>query len=144
MTSKKRDMKRRALLFLVSILCVILLAACSSEKKLSSDFDQVKVEEAGKKVIDLVNAQDNQALRDMGVEELKQGLTDEALQPVHDRITLVGDFKGIENMEISGHTDDAGNEYAVFVARAEYGDKQAVVYTITFTKDMKLAGLFAK
>lgn len=139
------NFRKRSLLILVLVLCVGLLSACNSKSQpLSSDFDKAKVEEAGKAVIALVNAQDNQGLRDMGVDEIKQGLTDEALQPVHDRIKLVGDFKGIENMEVSGHKDEAGNEYAVLVARAEYGDKQAVVYTISFTKDMELAGLYAK
>ena len=143
--NSQREGKRRWLLILISVLCVVLLTGCNSKKQeLSSDFNREKVEEAGKQVIDLVNAMDNQAIRDLGVEEIKQTLTDEAMLAVYKKIDKFGDFNGIEKSEVAGHSDKKGNEYAVYAAKVKYGPKKSIVYTLVFTKDMKLAGFSAK
>ncbi|HHY26580.1 MAG TPA: DUF3887 domain-containing protein [Desulfitobacterium dehalogenans] len=142
--NQKRDIKRRVLVILASVLCLFLLTACNKElPALSSNFDPVKVEEAAKNVITLVNAQDGQAMRDMGTEEIQQELTDEAMKPVYDAIQKAGAFKEVKDIKLAGNTDSSGQEYAVFVAKAVY-EKKSFIFTITFTPDMKLAGLFCK
>lgn len=150
--NQQKKWRRRGLLILISILSVFVLVGCNSNSNskeepqpLPAGFDQAKVEEAGKKVIDFVNAKDNQALRDMGTEEIKKSLSDQALQPIHDKIEKLGTFNGIEKSRTVGIKDKYGNDYGAYVARAGYGDKKkSIVYTVTFNKEMKFVGLFEK
>lgn len=142
--SRQRGSRRRGLAILASILCLFLLTACNKElPALSSKFDPAKVEEKAKSVIALVNAQDGQAMREMGTEEIQQSLTDEAMKPVYDALQKAGALKEIKDIQLAGNTDSAGQEYGVFVAKAVY-EKKNFIYTITFTPDMKLSGLFFK
>ncbi|WP_019850403.1 DUF3887 domain-containing protein [Desulfitobacterium sp. PCE1] len=140
----QRERQRRGLVILASILCLFLLTACNKElPALSSKFDPVKVEEKAKSVIALVNDRDGQTMREMGTEEIKQSLTDEAMKPVYDALQKAGAFKEIKDIQLAGNTDSSGQEYAVFVAKAVY-EKKSFIVTITFTPDMKLSGLFFK
>lgn len=142
--SRQRGGWRRGLVILASILCLFLLTACNKElPALSSKFEPVKVEEKAKSVVALVNDRDGQAMREMGTEEIKASLTDEAMQPVYDALAKAGAFQEIKDIQLAGNTDAAGQEYGVFVAKAVY-EKKSFIVTITFTPDMKLSGLFFK
>jgi len=140
---KLNKWQKTGMLVLISFLCLALLVGCSSKKsELSSDFDQALVEETGAKVIELVNAKDYQAIRDMGIEEIKKALTDEAMGKVQKKIDNYGEFQKIRKTEVYGF-QDGGQEYAVYVAKALYGKRQ-LTYSIAFDKDMKLAGFYVK
>lgn len=144
MKQKKWKLNKVLAATVVLTLCVAILTACSGQKSLSSDFDTDKVKEATTKVITAVNEQDGDALREISDDSLKTALTDEALAPVFQAIAEGGVFQEVKETNISSSTDPKTNvEYAVAVAKAQY-EKKAFVYTISFTKDMKLAGLFYK
>ena len=138
-------LKKMFVLGAVLVLCLALLTACSGgQKKLSDDFDQDKVQEATAKVIDAVNAKDGDALRELSDDKMKSALTDDALAAVYKAIGEGGAFQEIKEINIAGASDkDTKEDYAVAVARAQY-EKKAFIYTISFTKDMKLAGLYYK
>lgn len=145
MKKKTWNLKKVFAFGTVLVLCLALLTACNAgQKKLSTDFDQDKVKEATTKVITAVNEQDGDALREISDDAMKSALTDDALAAVYKAIGEGGAFKEIQDVNIAGATDkETKVEYAVSVARAQY-EKKAFVYTISFTKDMKLAGLYYK
>lgn len=136
--------KKWIVLAAAAVLCLTALTACNTQKPLSSGFDEEKVKAAVGKVIEAVNEQDGDALRELSDDTMKSTLTDDSLAPVYQAIGEGGAFQEIKEINIAGATDkDTKVEYAVAVARAQY-EKKAFVYTISFTKDMKLAGLYYK
>lgn len=145
MMKKTQKLKKMFAFGTVLVLCLALLTACSDgQKKLSDDFDQDQVQEATTKVIDAVNAKDSDALREISDDTMKSALTDDALAAVYKAIGEGGAFQEIKEVNIAGASDkNTKEDYAVAVARAQY-EKKAFIYTISFTKDMKLAGLYYK
>ncbi len=137
-------MKRKASLLIgIAVLCLALLTGCGGPE-LSDKFDRAEVESSVKEVIQLVNARDGEALRAMGTPDIKEKLTDEVMEPVYAMVDEAGQFKGVKEIQVAGHTDKkTKTEYAVAVAKAEYENK-TLTYTISFTTDMKLAGVYVK
>lgn len=122
-------------------LCLSLLIGCSS-KDLSEDFDEEEVKNAAENVIELINNKDMDGLLDICTVSMKEGLTEEVLDKVYEGISEGGKFKGVDSMSIAGMTDKKSEEeLAIVVAKAKYEIK-TFAFTITFTKQMKLAGLY--
>ena len=109
---------------------------------LSSDFDEAEVKAAAEDVIVLVNENDSEGLRGKSNAAMKNALTDETLDSIYEAIGEGGAFKEVENMSVAGTTEN-DEDLAVVAAKANYENK-SFTYTITFTKDLKLAGLYYK
>lgn len=125
------------------ILCLSALAACGSTK-LSSDFNEEEVKAAAEAVISFINNEETEALLDMATVAVKNALTDEVMAEIYEAIGEGGDFGQILDITVGGHKDKASKEeFAIAVAKTEYEHKN-FIYTLTFTKQMKLAGLFYK
>lgn len=129
------------------ILCLIasltLLTACGGSK-LSDDFDEGEVKQAVEDLISYINDKDSQAILQISTVAVKDALTEEVLQQVFEAIGEGGDFEEVEEISVGGQKDkQSEEEFAVAVAKAKYENKK-FIYTITFTKQMKLAGLFYK
>ncbi len=130
---------------LVVTLCILFLAGCSGPgSKLSEDFDEAVVKDYAKQVITLINNNDSEALIKMSTVQLKEVLTKETLEGVYEAIAKGGEFKEFSDISVDGHKDETTEEeFAVSAIKTKY-DSKKFTYTITFTKDMKLAGLFYK
>lgn len=141
-------MKRSIFKQLSIITCAVLvfgalLSGCSGQK-LSGDFNEDDVKKAAENVISLINSQDTEAIKELCTVKVKEALTDEVMTQIYEAIGEGGTFDEVEEMSVAGATDKASEEeFAVVVARAKYEIK-TFVYTITFTKQMKIAGLFYK
>ena len=97
---------------------------------------------AAENVIDLINNKDSDALLALCTVKMKEGLTDTVLAQIYEAMSEGGQFKNIEAVSIGGQTDKASNEeFAVAVVKAKYEIK-TFTFTISFTKQMKLAGLY--
>lgn len=130
-------------LLLTVFMCMVLLGGCAGGK-LSGDFDEDEVKKAAENVIALINGQDSEGLRGICNVRMKEALTGDVLEKVYEAIGEGGKFEKIEDMRVAGYTDKSSKEeFAVVVAKAEYEIK-TFTYTITFTKQMKLAGLYYK
>lgn len=128
-------------LILCMILVLTLMTACTSSK-LSEDFDENEVEKAVEQVISYLNNKDSQAILEISTVQMKKALTDEALEEIFETVSEGGVFKQIEEISIGGSKDkNSEEEYAVSVTKAKYENKK-FTYTITFTKQMKIAGLY--
>jgi len=138
---KESRLKSLSCLALMALMCFTMLSACSS-RKLSGDFDEDEVKKAAENVITLINNQDSDGLKEICNVQMKEALTDDVLNKVFESISEGGKFEKIEDMSIAGMTDKASEEeFAVVVAKAKYEIK-TFTFTITFTKQMKLAGLY--
>jgi len=138
---KKPGCKILSISALAAVLCFALMAGCVGQQ-LSGDFNEAEVRKAAENVITLINDQDSEGLRDLCTVRLRDALTDDVLKKMFEAIGEGGQFEKIEDMSVAGTTDSSsGEEFAVVVARAKYEIK-TFTYTITFTKQMKLAGLY--
>jgi len=73
---------------------------------------------------------------------MREALTDDVLTLIYEAISEGGQFEKVEDMSVAGTTDSSsGEEFAVVVAKAKYEIK-TFTFTISFTKQMKLAGLY--
>ena len=141
---KKQAISRK----IAGVLAVVLILAggsgCASAE-LSDDFDKDTVETAAKEVVDQLNSGDYAAIEEsynaaMIIAMQGQKLQD-TLQPILDKL---GEFEEITNCEVGGSKEQNTKEdLAVALINVKYAEGK-VRYTISFDKDMKLAGLFIK
>jgi predicted methyltransferase len=126
---------------LSAIVCSILLTGCAGQK-LSPDFDEAAVRAAAENVITVINDQQTDGLHALCTVQMRTALTDDVMKQIYEAIGEGGTFTEIEDMRVTGSTDKAsGEEYAVVIAIARYELKK-ITFTISFTKQMKLAGLY--
>lgn len=124
-------------------ICLVMFTGCGGQS-LSDDFDEEEVKTATENVIDLINNRDSEGLRDISTVAMREALTDDIMDQIFEAISEGGTFVEIEGMSVGGTTDKASEEeFAVVVAKAKYEIK-TFTYTISFTKQMKLAGLYYK
>ena len=130
-------------MLLAALMCFVFLSGCTGQK-LSTDFDEASVRAAVENVINLINDQKTDELLSLCTVQMRTALTDEVMKQIYEAIGEGGAFSEIKDMRISGSTDRAsGEEYAVAVVLAQYEIKK-FTFTISFTKQMKLAGLYYK
>jgi len=138
---KKSVFKKAGVLVLASVLFTLVLAGCTGQK-LSADFVEADVKTAAESVVALINSKDSDALLAMSTVKMKDALTDDVMDKIFEAIGEGGQFKNIEAVSIGSQTDKASNEeFAVAVVKAKYEIK-TFTFTISFTKQMKLAGLY--
>ncbi|NLY17723.1 MAG: DUF3887 domain-containing protein [Clostridiaceae bacterium] len=110
--------------------------------KLSEDFDEEEVKKAAENVIEIINEEDGEALKNLCNVRMRDALTDDVLKKIFEAVNEGGEFQEIEDMSIAGATDKASEEeFAVVVVKAKY-EIRKFTFTISFTKQMKLAGLY--
>lgn len=125
------------------ILCLTLLTGCGSSQ-LSDDFNEEKVETAVKEVISIVNNKDTEALKELCNTQMKEDFSEEIIGNIYEGIDNAGEFEEIQNIAIKGQKDkETEEDYAVAVVKTKY-EMAKPFYTLTFNKDMKLAGFYYK
>lgn len=135
--------RSKAVTVLAAVMCLVLLAGCGSTK-LSEEFNEVEVESAAENVIVLINSQDSESLEKICTVQMREALTDDVWEQIYEAIGEGGTFEQVSDMSVSGSADkSSGEEYAVVVVKAKY-ELKTFTYTISFTKQMKLAGLYYK
>ncbi|NMA70179.1 MAG: DUF3887 domain-containing protein [Desulfitobacterium sp.] len=141
--TQSSNLKKGILLAFTLMLSLLLLTACSS--KLPEGFDQAEVEREAQSVITLLserNTANNEIIREMGTENLKTSFTDDVFDEVYEIINKVGEFEKFTDTKVAGSSQNE-QAYVIAVVKAKY-DKKNLVYTISFDKNMKLAGVFIK
>lgn len=138
-----KNLKFKSIMLLCFAMFFSLLTGCAGTG-LSEDFDEDQVKKATEDVIGMINSNDSEAILEISTVQMKQALTEEVLSEVYEGIGEGGEFREIEEISIGGNKDKTSEEeFAVAVAKAKYENKK-FTYTITFTKQMRLAGLFYK
>jgi len=140
---KKSSIKSLTIILLVTILSVISLTACSAPE-LSADFNEGEVKTAAENVVTLLNAQDSEGLRALFTEQMNTAITDDVFVQIYAAIEEGGKFEAIESVNVAGSADKStGEKFATSTVNAKYENK-SFVYTISFNKQMQLAGLYYK
>lgn len=128
---------------MITVLSSLFLTACRTPP-LSADFDEEQVKLVAQDVVSLLNAQDTEGLRAIFTEQMNTAITDEVFTQIYAAIGEGGAFEAIDSMTVIGSTDQStGEEFATVIARAKYAAK-TFTYTISFNKDMQVAGLYYK
>ena len=134
---------RQMRVFLV-ILLILLLPLCgsASAQKLPEGFSEADVKTDAARVHDLLGEKDTKALLDICTVAMQEALTEEVMEKVYAAVAEAGEFGEILEIRIHGSKDKAsGEEFAVALVSVQYELKK-MTYTISFTRQMKLAGLF--
>ena len=119
----------------IVMLCMIAvivgcLGGCGTE--LSEKFDEDKVKEAAKAIVEKVNAGN-----------LKE-VYEDSFTPVIQNGVAFDEFQEFSKVEVKGTKDkDTGTEYAAAMVLAKYEDGQ-IMFTISFDTNMKCAGFYYK
>lgn len=130
-------------IMVLTLVLGLLLGACSSTR-LSKDFNQAAVEARAKEIIALLHARDTEGLREQCTVVMRDALTDEVMSKVYETLDEGGAFEKIESLKVSGAKDkDSGEEFAVIHIRAKY-EIRSFTYTISLTKQDKVAGLYVR
>jgi len=138
---KKANAKTLTIFLLSTILSMLLLTACSAPA-LSADFNEEDVKRLAQDVVSLLNAQDSEGLRFLFTEQMNTAITGDVFVQIYAAIEGGGKFDSIENITVIGSTDKStGEEFATAVVTAKY-ENQTFTYTISFNKQMQLAGLY--
>jgi len=138
----KSRLKMICFLTILTILSGLFLTACSTPPPLSPDFNEDDVKQAAENVVTLLNAQDKEGLRAIFTEEMNAAITDDVFIQIYAAIEGGGKFEAIQNTTVAGSTDNnTGEEFATAVVSAKYENK-TFTYTISFNKQMQLAGLY--
>ena len=137
----KKNLRRGALV-LTLLLCLLMLTACH---QLAPGFDEEAMYEKGCQVVELCNARDYEAVLAMFDQELLGDVTAaelaEQLDPVLDEY---GKFEDFKTHAVAGSQDkNSGMELGILALRCAYENKK-VIYTITFTENNELVGLFVQ
>jgi len=73
---------------------------------------------------------------------MNTAITDDVFVQIYAAIEGGGKFETIDNITVVGSSDKStGEEFATAVVTAKY-DNKSFTYTITFNKQMQLAGLY--
>jgi PBP1b-binding outer membrane lipoprotein LpoB len=140
---KSLSFKSLSVFIFLIVISIVLLTGCASPK-LSSDFNEEEVKKATENVIFMINEQNSEGIKELCTVQMREALTDDILKQVYEAISEGGQFEKIENMSIGGTKDkSSGEEFAVVVAKTKYEIK-SFTFTISFTKQMKIAGLYYK
>ncbi len=140
--NKKFNLKNGALLTFTLVFSLVFLTACGATK-LPAGLEEEKIEGEAKKIIALLNEKNeanNDVIREMGTDQLKESFTDDIFAQVYGYITEAGEFTELGDSKILGSEEDE-KEFGVAIIRANY-ENGRIVFSISFDTDMKLAGIF--
>ncbi|MCD2500690.1 DUF3887 domain-containing protein [Clostridium sp. NSJ-145] len=120
------------------ILCLFMFVSCSAGK-LSDAYNEDEVKAAAEEVINELNDKNYDGILEDSSDELKISLPDNKLQETWEGFSKdIGKFNSISNMTLAEK-----NGYAVAITNVKYDNKK-VTFTLSFNKEMKLAGIYMK
>jgi hypothetical protein len=128
-----------ALIFVLAL----LMSACTSSK-LAEGFNEDAVKAKAEEIISWLTEGDSETLLENCTVKMKDALTEDTLNKFYETIEEGGAFQEILSSSVAGTKDKASQEdYAVLVVKVKYENKN-FTYTISLTKQMKVAGLYCR
>lgn len=127
---------RKMTMMVVLMLMVLSLAACGGTKV--DDATTEKYRAAAEQVVSLLNAGDYATLHEMFGAQMKEGLPVEQMDELTPLIEEAGTFEKVDKFSV-----EEKDGYYVTVLVAKYSEKKRI-YTISFSEDEEVVGLFIK
>lgn len=120
----------------------VLWIACGSNKNAStlSEIQKEHYREMTQHTINLFHEKKSAEIRQNSTEELKKALTDEKCQEIYTQLEINGNFETFLDYEVSKIQENK-QDFIVVAQRVKYS-KNTLIYTISFDKDERLAGIF--
>lgn len=136
------------------IALVFLLTACSPAKTEPAErtteppavsetieIDKEKAETLAKGTLDLLNAQDADALKATFDEEMHKMISDDDLKKVFQQVAGLGTFQEVKEIRSAGMKGNSGKIYTIVAVDAVYSERE-VSFSFTYDENDKLAGMF--
>lgn len=134
----------------ITFLCLAVVLLCCfsgcSSTKLADCYDKKTVEQTA---IDIINDVQVRGAKTVLEENMRDDFIgnidlDEMDGACKSYVSAAGNFLSYTQKSVVGkHYDDTNEDFAIALITATYEDGE-VVYTLTFDKDMKLVGFYAK
>lgn len=144
---KKRDyLSVRKILCLIMLSCMILQLTSCASTRLAEGYDEEVIKETAEAVINEVQLNGaKQVLTERMREDCLENIElDDMEYTVIDLARGKGAFLMYSQESVIGrYHEDYQEDFAVCLVTATY-EKGEIVYTITFDKDMKVVGFYAK
>lgn len=136
---------RKRCVICIALITLILTGCSIGNDRLSEAFDKESLKQSAEKVIQSVNENDYDSFVENADSTFMSAITEEVfVAQVVGYIKQKGKFVSFGNEVVVGQKDDkTGVEYGVAVIVAEYEEEQAQ-FTVSFTQEMKLAGIWVK
>ena len=139
--------KKAKMLFLTGfILLLVLSTGCMNKStKLAEGFDAEELKKASEQVVDQVNKNDYDSFINDAGDEVAESISQEKFE---NEVVAYANSKGAfqsngKQAVIGKKYEKTGEDCGVVVMAAEY-ENGTIQYTISFTKEMKLNGLWLK
>jgi hypothetical protein len=136
-------MKQIRILFIL-LFFLTTLSACTSTK-LADTYDENVVIDRAKEIVEMVNAQDFDAVNAEIRNDLQDQLTSDKLQEaLGAKLAEAGAFVQYQSTTTLGQkSKTSGEDYATVVLVGEY-KKSVIVYSITMDANLDIVGFFIK
>lgn len=133
---------KKVALCLIAVFVVFSMVACSTPK-LPEGFSEEAVVNKSKEIVGLINEKNYEAVHQMVRDDVKEGLSVEALRSCETILDKSGAFEEYTNATTVGKDEKNGESYAGVVLDCKYQNSKHT-YTISFDKNMEIIGLFVK
>ena len=132
-----RKLKRFMAIILVAVI-TLTFAACGTFK-----YDKDAAVKKAESVADVANTKDYQAVYDLLPKSMQAGTSADKLKSDWDpMLAPAGAFKEYKSCDTASMTQN-GVKYIVTIVTCKF-ENSTLIYTISFTTDMEIAGLFLK
>ncbi len=140
-------MKHLKILLTAALLALIVLAllGCGGKTELHPDFDEEALLAKGREMVDLFTASDWDAMQEASHTELAKFFDSADNREQLDGLREpLGAFEEFGEAAVSGATDsETGVEFALVLQEAVYENRKTL-FTMSFNKEMELAGFYVK
>lgn len=144
--TEEEKKKRIRNIIITAVVLVIAAVACyfampkNKDISQSSIFDQAEVEALAEQVVEYINEENFDGLKEMSVDEMSSIMNKERMDEAKARVSEVwGEFQSITNITTTEVTQ-RGVTAALAYVTADYKNAE-IRYTFAFDEDMKLASL---
>lgn len=136
-------MSAGAIALVLILLAILVWWMLPKPADLGEDFSEEEITANVERVVDLLNRNDFEALKDISIPKMSGVLTQETIDKVRDSISdNWGSMQSLGKVYMQG-IKQRGKYFIVTQVDAIY-ENVSVVYTISFDKDMRLGGLYIR
>lgn len=141
---RKKEKAIIGIIFTTVILCMTLTGCAST--KLADDFDEETIKETAEEIINQIQLNGaKEVLQERMREDFAKNIDMDSMENTVVNLTKgKGNFISYtEETVIGKYHDEAKENFGVILVTASY-EKGEINYTVTFDKDMKVVGFYAK
>lgn len=133
---------KKSIYLLLSVIVILTFYGCAKESIPAEEKETYTT--LAEDVIQTVQSYDFESLEDISIDELKQALTEESTNKIKEIIASKGAFQSFDKVKITTRKDPHTQlEYILVQYKVKY-EEGSILYSLTFDKEKKLAGIFLK